>query len=291
MAEILLRQGYQTGLISDNYHLFKPTVNFTRGFLQYEFVRGYESDNYRGGVITTAELTPYVREPDVLEHATLMQYLLNVRGRKREEDWHTAQTFTRAASWIRDHQYEETQPFFLWVDSFGPHEPWDPPRDYLKRYVSDPQFDGIECIYPVGLTAKDLSEPEQRRVKELYLAYLTFVDHWVGHLLEVLTQCGLDQQTIVMLVSDHGTELMDHGQFSKSASHLYRHNTQLFWLIRHPGWPGIDPSVQRAGDTYIQPQGTRKGCPYRGRKVALIRRRYQQGTRKGCPYRRRGWRQ
>ena len=236
IAEILLRQGYQTGLISDNYHLFKPTVNFTRGFLQYEFLRGYESDNYRGGVITAAELTPYVRQPDALEHATLMQYLLNTRGRRREEDWHTAQTFTRAAAWIRDHQYQETQPFFLWVDSFGPHEPWDPPRDYLKPYLSDPQFDGIEFIYPVGLTAKDLSESEQKRVRELYLAYLTFVDHWVGHFLEVLAQSRLDQQTIVMLVSDHGTELMDHGQFSKHASHLYAHNTQLFWLIRHPNW-------------------------------------------------------
>lgn len=232
LAEILLRQGYQTGLISDNYHLFKPTGNFTRGFLQYEFLRGYESDNYRGGTITLAELARYVRKPDPLEHASLLQYLLNVRGRRQEEDWLTAQTFTRAAAWLRDHQ--ETEPFFLWIDSFGPHEPWDPPRNYLGPYISDPTFTGIEFIYPIGLTAKDLSEPEQKRVRELYLAYLTFVDHWVGYFLDVLTETGLDQRTIVMVVNDHGTELMDHGQFSKSASRLYTHNTQLFWLIRHP---------------------------------------------------------
>jgi arylsulfatase A-like enzyme len=234
MAEVLLRQGYQTGLISDNYHLFKPTGNFTRGFLQYEFLRGYESDNYRGGAIAAAELAPYVRNPDPVEHASLVQYLLNVRGRKREEDWHTAQTFTRAASWLRDHQQSGTEPFFLWVDSFGPHEPWDPPRTYLKPYLSNPQFNGIEFIYPVGLTAKDLDEAEQQRVRELYLAYLTFVDHWVGYFLGVLAETGLDRRTIVMVVNDHGTELMDHGQFSKSGSHLYAHNTQLFWLIRHP---------------------------------------------------------
>lgn len=236
IAEMLLQQGYQTGLISDNYHLFKPTVNFTRGFLQYEFLRGYESDNYRGGVVSIDELARYVRNPDLVEHASLVQYLLNVRERKREEDWLTAQTFTRATAWLRDHQHAATQPFFLFVDSFSPHEPWDPPRQYLKPYLSDPEFNGIEFIYPIGLTAKDLTEPEQRHVRELYLAYLTFVDRWIGHFLNTLAETGLDQDTIVMVVSDHGTELMDHGQFSKKDSRLYAHNTQLFWLIRHPNY-------------------------------------------------------
>jgi len=234
MAEILLSHKYQTGLISDNYHLFKSTCNFTRGFLQYEFLRGYESDNYRGGVVSTEELARYVRDPDPVKHSSLVQHLLNARGREREEDWLTAQVFTRAGAWLRDHQYQETQPFFLWIDSFGPHEPWDPPRSYLQPYISDPDYDGIEFIYPVGLTAKDLSEPEQQRVRELYLAYLTFVDRWVGRFLDVLAETGLDSSTIVMVVSDHGTELMDHGQFSKNAAKLYAHNTQQIWMIRHP---------------------------------------------------------
>jgi arylsulfatase A-like enzyme len=235
IAEILLSHKYQTGLISDNYHFFKPTCNFTRGFLQYEFLRGYESDNYRGGIIRPEELAPYVRNPDPAKNASLVQYLLNVRGRQREEDWHTAQTFTRAASWLRDHQQQEAQPFFLWVDSFGPHEPWDPPLQYLRPYCSDPEYKGIEFIYPIALKAKDLSEPEQRRVRELYLAYLTFVDKWVGHFLGALAETGLDKRTIVMLINDHGTELLDHGQFSKADSRLYAHNTRLFWLVRYPG--------------------------------------------------------
>ncbi len=232
MAEILLRHGYQTGLISDTYHMFKSTANFTRGFMQYEFVRGYESDNYRGGRIDGRTLRPFVRDPDPKKHPILTQYLLNVQDRHEEEDWLTAQTFSRAERWLTDHR--DVTPFFLWVDSFGPHEPWDPPREYLEPYATDPSFEGIEFIYPVGLKREDLSASEAQRVIELYLAYLTFVDTRVGRLLDTLDRTGQTDHTVVMIVSDHGTELLDHGQFSKHPSHLYTHNTQLIWTIRHP---------------------------------------------------------
>ena len=41
-----------------------------------------------------------------------------------------------------------------------------------------------------------------------------------------------------MFVTDHGTELLDHGRFGKSAPHLFAHNTQLMWFIRHPDGMG-----------------------------------------------------
>ncbi|MCL4351831.1 MAG: sulfatase-like hydrolase/transferase, partial [Firmicutes bacterium] len=117
LAERLLDHGYHTGLISDTYHMFKPTMNFTRGFLSYEFVRGYESDNFRGGVLSPDALKSFVRDPVPANHPVLMQYLLNVRDRKDEEDWLTAQVFRRASHWVEDHKTAE--PFMLWIDSFG----------------------------------------------------------------------------------------------------------------------------------------------------------------------------
>ena len=49
LAEILLDRGYMTGFVADTYHMFKPTMNYTRGFVTYEFVRGQETDNWKGG--------------------------------------------------------------------------------------------------------------------------------------------------------------------------------------------------------------------------------------------------
>lgn len=239
LSEVLFDHGYQTGLIADTYHMFKSTMNFTRGFLTYEFVRGYESDNYRGGTIGPKDLVPYVRDPEPAKHPVLVQHLLNTRGRRYETDWSTAQVFLKAADWVQDHA---GAPFFLWVDSFAPHEPWDPPRGYAEPYFSDPHFDGIEYIYPLEHLQDEqgLSPAEINRVRELYFGHLSFVDRWIGHLVDTLQKTGQWDRTILMIVSDHGTELMDHGQFSKAASRLYAHNTQLIWSVRNPGTPAQD---------------------------------------------------
>ncbi|MCY0879234.1 MAG: sulfatase [Firmicutes bacterium] len=234
LAEILLEAGYQTGLVADTYHLFKPTGNFTRGFLAYEFVRGYETDNYRAGRISPETLRRFVKHPDPAANPVLVQYLLNTEGRVREQDWTTAQVFLRASDFVLSASRQ--QPFFLWVDSFAPHEPWDPPRPYLALYGEDPEDDSILTpIYPVGYTANDLSPREIARTQALYLATLTFVDRWVGFLLDTLDRTGLSRNTVVMLVNDHGTELMDHGQFSKAPQRLFDHNTHMIWMIRYPG--------------------------------------------------------
>ena len=55
LAEILVERGYLTGLVADVYHMFKPTMNYTRGFCTYDFIRGQETDNWRGGALAEIE--------------------------------------------------------------------------------------------------------------------------------------------------------------------------------------------------------------------------------------------
>lgn len=231
IAEVLLDQGYMTGLIADTYHMFKPTMNFTRGFASYEFVRGYESDNWKGGVLSASELAPYVREPiRPEEHPVLVQHLLNTRGRVSEADWSVARVFDRATEWVGEQPAD--RPFFLWVDSFSPHEPWEPPARFIERYM--PGYEGKRFIYPVdGPDA--FSTEEAEFVRAAYRGYLSFVDERLGRFLEALDRSGHRERTILAVLSDHGTELQEHGRFSKIASHLFAHNTRLVYIIRHPG--------------------------------------------------------
>ena len=65
IAEVLLERGYLTALIADTYHMFKPTMNFSRGFAHLDFVRGQESDNWRSGDprLIEDQLRQHVREP------------------------------------------------------------------------------------------------------------------------------------------------------------------------------------------------------------------------------------
>jgi len=232
LAEVLLQRGYMTGLVADTYHMFKPTMNYTRGFVNYEFVRGQESDNWRGGTLGQVEeqLNRHVRHPS---HASpvLIQYLLNMKDRKAEEDYLCARVFGSASQWLKENH--ENGPFFLWVDSFDPHEPWDPPPNYAEMY--SPGYQGLDFIMPgTAYAGGDPSGAELERIKALYFGEATLVDRWVGRLFETLETLHLWEKSIVMVTCDHGTQILDQGRFGKGADELHPFNTRILWMVWHP---------------------------------------------------------
>ena len=118
------------------------------------------------------------------------------------------------------------KPFFLWIDSFDPHEPWDPPKEYADLYC--PDYAGKDFIMPgAAQEGAGASEEELRRIEALYLGEVTFVDKCVGQLLEKLDELKLFDDTLVIFLSDHGTQLRDQGRFGKSDRELHPFNTQF----------------------------------------------------------------
>ena len=154
---------FETGYVADTYHMFKGSQNFTRGFMQWAFVRGQEDHPCCHGPLNAIDLAPYVvatgQEDNA--HAGLRQYLLNVQERQTEEDHFTPQVFQTAADWIS--QNADNAPFFLWVDSFAPHEYWDPPTAFADPAVKD-------FIVP---SMCDESEAGIRGTKALYYGMVT----------------------------------------------------------------------------------------------------------------------
>ena len=241
LAEILLLHGYCTGLISDCYHLFKPTQNFTRGFLSWQFIRGQQGDNYRVGPLDAIDIRKYVpdgEENDWGTHAQIINHLLSTRDRVKEEDYFAGQVFGAAMSWLRD--VRGSEPFFLWLDSFTPHELWDPPPRYADMYFPN---DGTlkDFIHPGAMNrVKDPSPAQVERTRALYAGGCTFVDTWIGRLLETIDELRLADDTLILFLTDHGAELYDDGQFTKHGAmqgKLHPYNTQISWFIRHPNGP------------------------------------------------------
>ena len=237
LAEILLARGYYTGLVADTYHMFKPTMNYTRGFAGYEFIRGQESDNWRGGTPAMVQdaMLRHVREPiNWQRHSTLVQYLHNQRFRQSEDDYQCARVFRRACEWLDE--CCGNAPFLLWIDSFDPHEPWDPPERYADLYCSD--YEGKQFIMPGAAFEGDgPTDLEIQRTRALYLGECTFVDKWVGMLLEKVDALKLMDDTLIVVLSDHGTEIMDHGGFGKGAGNQRPYNARTVWYLRHPDGP------------------------------------------------------
>src|SRR5215211_6995131 len=134
LSEILGTAGYRTALVSDLYHEFKPSKNFWRGFDQWTFIRGQETDPARSGPFPTfEEVDRYVPRQlqELREQSRAMagfdrrvnwfssRCLLNMRDRVREELWFNAQVMQEAARWLE--QNRDAEQIFLTVECFDPH--------------------------------------------------------------------------------------------------------------------------------------------------------------------------
>jgi arylsulfatase A-like enzyme len=226
LAEILKASGYQTLFVTDNMHQFKASYNFQRGFDAFEFIRGQTTDNYK---------PIWTFPPEKVRQALGMrvyfqQYFANTAYRKSEEDWFSPQVFTKASEFLD--LVKEAQPFFLVVDNYDPHPPNDPPEEYISSY--DEPYDGLEPYSPVEGPSSYLTDRQLRRMRALYAGEVTMADRWLGRFLEKMEELNLFENTLVLLLSDHGVAHGEHGFTGKPSYVLWPEVTDIPFFIRHP---------------------------------------------------------
>ncbi len=155
------------------------------------------------------------------------------RGRKGDE-LSGARTLTAGLRALR--ALKDRQPFFLGVDAFDPHEAWNVPTTFRLRFED---HEGVEPILPFKTPYSkvedlDVDDEMVERVRELYAAELTYIDSWIGRLLNELDDLGLMESTVVYYLSDHGILLGEHGLMGKANSMLGREIHSVPYIIRHP---------------------------------------------------------
>ena len=240
LQETLSKAGILTSLVVDTPHPFR-SYNYQRGFAAWQVIRGQENDSYRSAPrkVKLPCAAHKLRSPDV----TMVKYLRNVARRQREEDYFVAQTMATAAQWLEENR--DGRRFFLYVDTFDPHEPWDPPRYYVDRY--DPGYQGEEVIYPrYDFWREFLSEKELQHCRALYAGETTLADRWIGFLLDRIASLDLLKNTAIILIGDHGFYLGEHGYIGKLlirgklCQHLplYPEVARIPMLVYFPGCQG-----------------------------------------------------
>ena len=110
--------------------------------------------------------------------------------------------------WL-ERRYEED--FFLYVDTWDPHEPWDAPDYYTKLYW--PGYDGeiIDPVYARWQDAPGFTEERVRKAHATYMGEITMVDTWMGRLLGQIENMGLVDKTAIIFTSDHGFYFGERG--------------------------------------------------------------------------------
>ena len=237
VAEHLSEHGYVTGLVADTYHIMKPSMNFHRGFESFHWVRGQEFDKWRTRKLPDGYVDRFVKH-DVNRQAArsrvLVQYLKNMLHVTGEDDHPVARTFRWAIEWLEGNCAHDN--FFLYIDTFDPHEPWIVPQRFLDLYDAD--WDGPQLIYGNPYQRSQLTDADHHHVRCRYAAACTQVDYWIGRLLAAMGRLGLLDDTLVVLVSDHGKIIGEFGHYGMPAQDIGPALSPVPCLIRHPEGKG-----------------------------------------------------
>ena len=235
IAEALVQGGYHTGFFADVPHYFVPGMNFTRGFRQWEYVRGQAEDRYHA----TAHADPALLNRYRGHADRIRAHLVNVQPEQPEEDWTIARTFRAAMQFLQ--QNHRNGPFYLYVDSFTPHETWEAPLHYYDLYGSRAEREPIWLTVPYGPLGDNAElEAGLPSLKANYAGLVTMLDVWFGKLLDTLDRLGLRQNTMVIFLSDHGTNFADNAEriVGKPADYMYPGTMDIPLLLRHPTGQG-----------------------------------------------------
>jgi arylsulfatase A-like enzyme len=190
IGEIVADRGIHTAAMVDTPFYMRFGMNYDRGFQTFQTILGQE------GSQTRILPTHHHESRDA------------TAARRFERDYCAPQTFSRAMEWLEQHYKEK---FFLLIDTWDPHEPWDAPAYYTERYW--PNYDG-EVIQPIYAHWQDVPGYTAERVAKAHATYcgeISMVDTWVGHLLRHVENLGLRDKTAVVFHSDHGFYFGEHG--------------------------------------------------------------------------------
>lgn len=217
-------------LFTDIYHHWgRDAGSIWKDFGGFDLVRGQERDFY----VTDSDIQFEHRALDYPEHNKKDHgHFRNCQLIRHEEsDWFSPQLFSRAARWIQHNADHED--FFLMIDAFDPHEPWDPPRYYIDMY-DDPDYDGRDIVVaPYGPVKDNLTPEELKHIQAQYAGEVTMIDRWFGHFIDQVDALGLMDETMIILTTDHGTHNGDHGRTGKNWV-LWDEISHIPLMVWHP---------------------------------------------------------
>jgi arylsulfatase A-like enzyme len=242
LAETISRAGYATQFFCDTPN--QVPYGLHRGFRGWFWHRGQEGDP----VVTDPRLDPDLGcAPEKLRGNgnAYRQYLKNRHHWESEEDHFAPRTLRSGMAWLQQlYEARRDRPFFLWLDTFDPHEPWDAPQYYADWY--DPGYEG-EVLAHANYGRSDYMTPaEQQHTKAIFAAEVSMVDKWVGRLLTLIDDLGYRDTTAVIHISDHGHYFDDHGLQGKPFRELlwlYEGVTRQACTIRLPSGRGAGRRV------------------------------------------------
>ncbi|MEX2428812.1 MAG: sulfatase [Bacteroidales bacterium] len=136
------------------------------------------------------------------------------------------------------------KPFFLAVGFHAPHVKFAAPKQFFDLYdVNDIELPDnplndlydIPAINKKALVFEVMDSTEWREIKRAQFACISYVDWCIGQILQALIDNNLDENTAVVIWTDHGFLLGEHFQFSKGGNKLFEETANVGFIWKVPG--------------------------------------------------------
>lgn len=219
---MLTKNKIQNHIITDHTHYVEiGGENYLQQFETWDCIRGQEMDMW----------VSRNQKPSVPTHygKSHYQYELNKLNFTSEEEYPTPKTFQTACQWAQDNKNADN--FFLMVEGFDPHEPFDCPKEYLDMYGDD--YDGVHYNWP-GYDYVQEPPEATKHLRKTYQATLTMTDKWLGKFLDSLKENDLYEDTMIILTTDHGHMLGEHNCVGKNVFPAYNEMMHIPLFVKMP---------------------------------------------------------
>jgi arylsulfatase len=217
---------------------------------------GYDEfhwSHHPAGDWPTNEYIHWLRERGVEYGTSPFNGCQYVQAGMAAEHHQTTWCAQKAINFVEAHQSLD-RPWLFSFNCFDPHHAFDPPREYLERYLdkldeipapnyvpgeldNKPEFQQIdhEGAYGGGgsFAFDDMANEDHRLVRAAYWAMIDLIDEQVGRMMDALERTGQLENTIIIFTSDHGEMLGDHGIYLKGP-HFYDCAVRVPLIISHP---------------------------------------------------------
>lgn len=139
-----------------------------------------------------------------------------------------------ALDWL-DSLENGNDPFFLWIDHMEPHEPWLAEEEFLKPFEHLMEDSSGICPMPPS-KASWVPKGVMKNVLAHVHATNFEVDKEVGRVIQKIDDLGLTDDTIFIVISDHGEPYGEHGTIRKYGVPIYDELAKIPFIVKGPGF-------------------------------------------------------
>lgn len=260
--------GIHSHLVTDHYHYFENGgATYHTEYGSWDYIRGQEADPWVPCIAPPLDDFAARYHAEQVETDTSGYRLQAAMNRMRiheTPDFPSVKTFDAGLDFLKDHAGHDD--WFLQIEVFDPHEPFHAPPEFRDRF---PQTGNRVRDWP--RYRRDEAGDDTRDLAASQAALVALCDAQLGRLLDAMDAAGMWDDTALIVTTDHGFLLGEHGWWGKNRMPFYAEIAHIPLFIHAPGQsPGRSTVLSQNIDvmaTLLDLHGLDRPATVRGRSL------------------------